>query len=201
METLHDELAELRQFITELKADRAAQKEKEKREAWTKYVSVTLVLIAVIAATATQKGGGLSTKSLRSMNEAAFKQSQATDEWAYYQAKSTKRHLYEIEHDRLAASGQPTAGVDEKTAKYEHEAAEIKSKAEKLESERDVATKAADKAAGMGKEVGNLVSFLQIAVACSSICLVVKKKPLWFVSLILTVYSAVKLAMVLTMAP
>ena len=43
---LDRELAELKGFIAELKADRAAQKEKEKREAWTKYTSISLVLIA-----------------------------------------------------------------------------------------------------------------------------------------------------------
>jgi hypothetical protein len=197
METSHLDLTELRQLVADLKTDRAAQKEKERREAWTKYVSVTLVLVAVLAATATQKGGGLSTKSLRSMNEAAFKQSQATDEWAYYQAKSTKRHLYEIEHDRAQASGQPTAPIDQKIAKYEHEAGDIKAKAEALEKDRDRASQAADLAAGLGKEVGGLVSLLQIAVACGSICLVIKKKPLWFVSLALTGYAAVRLALIL----
>ena len=54
MDDLKSELNELKQFIGELKADRAATKEKEKRDGWTKYVSLTVVLIAVLASIAAQ---------------------------------------------------------------------------------------------------------------------------------------------------
>ena len=47
MDNLENELKNLKGFIAELKADRAATKEKEKRESWTKYVSLTVVIIAV----------------------------------------------------------------------------------------------------------------------------------------------------------
>ena len=45
---LHEELNELKQFVADLKADRAATKEKEQREAWTKYTAISLVFIAVL---------------------------------------------------------------------------------------------------------------------------------------------------------
>ena len=51
------EIAELEGFIADLKADRASQKEKERRESWTKYTSLSLVFIAVLAAVATQWAG------------------------------------------------------------------------------------------------------------------------------------------------
>ena len=44
-------------FIAELKADRAATKEKEKSESWTKYVSLTVVIIAVVGSIAAQWSG------------------------------------------------------------------------------------------------------------------------------------------------
>jgi hypothetical protein len=43
MELIDKELNELKGFIADLKADRAAQKEKEKRESWTKYTSMSIV--------------------------------------------------------------------------------------------------------------------------------------------------------------
>ena len=43
MDNLQNELKDLKGFIAELKADRAETKEKEKRESWTKYVSLTVV--------------------------------------------------------------------------------------------------------------------------------------------------------------
>jgi fatty acid desaturase len=50
MNELQTEIAELKEFIAELKADRAATREKEKRESWTKYVTLSVGIIAVIAA-------------------------------------------------------------------------------------------------------------------------------------------------------
>src|SRR5436190_5672981 len=78
METLQNELNELKNFIADLKADRAAQKEKERREAWTKYTSLSIVFIAVLAAVATQWSGKYSSRVLVALNDATFHQAKAT---------------------------------------------------------------------------------------------------------------------------
>src|ERR1035438_2056003 len=88
---LDKELAELKAFIADLKQDRAAQKEKEQREAWTKYTAVSLVFIAVLAAVATQWSGKYSGKVLVELNNSTYKQAQASDLWSYYRAKSIKQ--------------------------------------------------------------------------------------------------------------
>jgi len=62
MNDLQKEINELKQFMVDLKADRAATKAKEKAEAWTKYVSLTVVVIAVIAAVANQYSGKYSSQ-------------------------------------------------------------------------------------------------------------------------------------------
>ena len=71
---LDKEIAELKTFISDLKQDRAAQKEKEQRESWTKYTAVSLVFIAVLAAIATQWSGKYSGKVLVELNDSTFKQ-------------------------------------------------------------------------------------------------------------------------------
>src|SRR5437773_4627817 len=96
MDTLQSELVELKNFIADLKADRAAQKDKEKRESWTKYTSLSIVFIAVLAAVATQWSGKYSSRVLVALNDATFDQAKASDQWSYYQAKSIKQNLYEI---------------------------------------------------------------------------------------------------------
>src|SRR5438270_10459196 len=99
MDILQSELDELKNFIADLKADRAAQKEKEKREAWTKYVSLSIVVIAVLAAIATQWAGKYSSRTLVKLNESTFNQVKASDTWGEYQANSIKQNLYEVAHD------------------------------------------------------------------------------------------------------
>src|ERR1039458_874422 len=162
IDNLDKELAELKTFIADLKQDRAAQKEKEHREAWTKYTAVSLVFIAVLAAVATQWSGKYSGKVLVELNNSTYKQAQASDQWSYYQAKSIKQNLYEavseVAGKSAATNGehetQALAAFDAKVAKYEAEKKEIKQKAEDLEKERDdsrsVATSASEKGGGMG---------------------------------------------------
>ena len=196
------ELNELKDFIEQIKADRTAAKEKEKREAWTKYVSLTLVCMAVLTGIATLKGGGFTTLTLKHMNEATFAQAQASDQWAFFQAKSIKQNLYEIDRDQLTRSGTADAEalnkVKQKIDKYEKEKAEISKEAKQFEAAREEARKKAASAAEHSKEMGLAITIFQVAIALGGICLVVKKKPLWFLSLALGIYSAYEMFKVLT---
>ena len=193
MNELQTEIAELKEFIIDLKADRAATKEKEKREAWTKYVSLSVVMIAVIAAIAAQWGGKYSSRVLTQLNDATFNQTLASDQWAYYQAKSIKLKAYEIARDELAHAANATdpatakliATYEEQIASYKKEQKDIEAKAHDLEAKRDAARQAAGGASGKGGRMGLAISFFSVAVALASICLVTKKKPLWFAALIL----------------
>ena len=195
---LDKEISELKAFIADLKADRAAQKEKEQRESWTKYTSVSLVFIAVLAAIATQWSGKYSSRVLVELNNATFDQAKASDEWSYYQAKSIKQNLYEAlrEIAPKVDSAQATDAFNAKVARYESEKADVKKKAESLEQDRDNARKAATIASQHGAGAGTAVSIFQIAIALGSICLVTKKKPLWYLSMALSAVAVIKMIMV-----
>ena len=68
--------------------------DKEKKEPWLNYLALSTVILAVCATLSTFKGGGYSTRSVMS-------QSQASDQWAYFQAKSVKLNLYELQKEKL----------------------------------------------------------------------------------------------------
>ncbi len=72
----HDEIAALIKAIHE---DRQAAKDKERRDAWTKYVSLMIVALAVVTAYGSLKAGGYSGRIL-------LTQAKASDEWAFFQA-------------------------------------------------------------------------------------------------------------------
>jgi uncharacterized membrane protein YoaK (UPF0700 family) len=189
MNDLDKEISELKQFIIDLKADRAATKEKEQREACTKYVSLTIVIIAVIAAVASQWSGKYSGRTQMS-------QAQASDQWAFYQAKSIKQHLDEVTLAQLTRGGNTNDPALAKTiqklssdlARYDKEKADIKAKAEALEKERDDANRHSGK-------MGVAISYFTVAIATASICTVTKKKPLWFVAMILSVVAVVQMVL------
>ena len=157
----------------------------DKKEPWMNWLALTTVILAVCATMATFKGGGYSTKSVMS-------QTKASDQWAFYQAKSIKGYIYELQSDKLqlelkanAASLSPElqkeyaeriSSYRTKVQTYETEKTDIKKKAQELEEFRDLSSKHSG-------AFGMAVIFLQIAILLSSIAALLKKKPLWIAGL------------------
>lgn len=203
MDQFQRELDELKQFIAELKEDRAATKEKEKRESWTKYVSLTVVIVAVIAAIASQWAGKYGSRVLTQLNDATFNQTQASDQWAYYQSKSIKQKSYEIGRDQLKVAATSTAEVkpelltnyDKTITKYEKDQKEIDAQARELEKKRDTARESANLASRKGGTMSTAVTFYSVTIAMTSICLVTKKKPLWFIGMGLGIIGTYEMIM------
>lgn len=187
MDPLQDKIEELKQFIVDLKADKEAAKAKEKKEAWTKYVALSVVIIAVIATVAVQWSGKYS-------GTVTMSQAQASDQWAFYQAKSIKQHLDETTLVQLInKTDSPDAKLSDEIKKlkvtisrYDGEKAEIKAKADALEKKRDEASR-------HGGKMGLAVSLFTVAIATASICTVTKKKPLWFVSLAISAAAIIQM--------
>lgn len=198
MNTNLDELKALTAIIT---ADRQAQKDKEKREAWTKYVSLSMIFLAVLAAIATQRGAGYSSATMKQLNEATFQQAEASDQWAYYQAKGIKKSIQEQERDRLNLPGnsdpKALATVTGKIDRYDKEQKDIAAMAKKFEAKRDEARVAATHAADCAREMGLATTVFQIAIALGGITLVMKKRWLWNVSLLTGTLATVQMARVL----
>ena len=153
----------------------------EKKEVWVNYLALTTVIFAVCATLSTFKGGGFSTRSV-------IKQAQASDEWAYFQAKGIKSYIYQVQVDKLEleltgiqqSSNQKLASVytqkiadyKNKIEKYEKEKSEAQAKAKQLEDQRDEAQL-------HSKAFGMAVIYLQIAILLSSIAGLLKKKVIW----------------------
>jgi hypothetical protein len=203
MDTLQSELAELKGFIADLKADRVNQKEKEKRESWTKFTSLSIVFLAVLAAIATQWSGKYGSRVLASLNDSTFQQAKASDQWSYYQAKSIKQNLYEISRESVtthvetnAPAGKRQEDVAARIAKYEAEKKQIKEEAEKFEKLRDKARQDASEASRLGSGMGSAVAMFQISIALGSICLLTKKRSLWYLSIAVGVIGAIRMVQV-----
>ena len=113
---MENEQNEIKELIATVKAEKQAAKDKEARDSWTKFVSLTLVCLAVLTAIATLKGGGFTTRTLKALNEATFQQTLASDEWNLYQAKSIKQKLYEFQLETLGNAADPAVATALATA-------------------------------------------------------------------------------------
>lgn len=165
----------------------------EKKEKWLNYLALTTVIFAVCATLSTFKGGSFSTRSVLS-------QAQASDQWAYYQSKSIKSYIYDVQKEKLelelkAAGPRISAPLrDEymkkietytkRIKKYDEEKAKIDQDARGLEKIRDDAQK-------HSQAFGMAVIFLQIAILLSSIAALLKKKPVWVIGLVTGVFGIV----------
>jgi len=192
MDALEKEINELKQFMVDLKADRAATKAKEKAEAWTKYVALTLVIIAVIAAVANQYSGKYG-------SQVQINQIKASDQWNFYESKSIKQHLDEAALPELLASPNAANPAVQKAikqitsdlARFDTEKADIKAQAEAFEKKRD-------EAAVRGRHMGLSVTLFSVAIATASICTVTKRKPLWFAAMAMAAFAIFKMLLAWT---
>jgi chromosome segregation ATPase len=125
------------------------------------------------------------------LNNSTLHEAKASDEWGYYQAKSIKQRISESERDLMARSVDPAseAGkkeldkIDAKIAKYATEMEDASKTAKSLEAQQRAAHDLADHSSAQGGVMGLAVSIFQIAIAMASICLVMKRKELWYVSM------------------
>jgi hypothetical protein len=162
---------DVKELVKEIHQDRVAAKEKEKRESWTRYVSLMVVALAVFTAIGSLKSGGFGSKVL-------LYQSQASDTWALYQAKSIKQRLAELEAH--GSDAQLAAKALEDAVRYRAEEKEVEAKAKALEAARDAAGR-------HGPPLGFALASLQISIALAAVCLITKRKELWAVSMSLGV--------------
>ena len=85
----------------------------------------------MFAAIASQWAGKYGSRVLAKLNDATFNQTQASDQWAFYQAKSIKQNLYEVSRGlmpKAADAADAARQLDEfekKIAKYEQEKKKI----------------------------------------------------------------------------
>jgi hypothetical protein len=160
---------DVRELIRSIHEDRVAAKQKEKRDGWTRYVSLMIVVLAVATAIGSLKAGGFGGKVM-------LYQSQASDTWAFYQAKSIKQRIAEMEAHSPVAELAAKATTD--LQRYQSDEKELLTKAQTLETSRDAMAK-------HGPPLGFAIASLQIAIALASVCLITKRKLLWGASAVL----------------
>ena len=137
-------------------------------------VSVTISILAVLVAGATLLGH-------RAHTEELLLQSQATDQWAYYQAKNIRLHEMQAVADMLGALApqdkEKATAMHEKYVKeverYESDKEDISDKAKELEKERDLISHRADRFDG-GE------ALLEIGLVICSLTLLTKFRGFWF---------------------
>jgi hypothetical protein len=150
-------------------------------EPWTLPVAITISILAVLVAMATLMGH-------RSSIEAVLLQTQASDQWAFYQAKNIRLHEMQSVADMLGVFApvekEKAEALREKYQKeierYEKDKDQISEKAKEFENERAVVSRREDRF-----DAGEVV--LDIALIICSLTLLTKRKAFWYSGMVIGV--------------
>jgi hypothetical protein len=143
---------------------------------WTDHVARTTAVLAVLAAVA-------SGAYANQFSHTILAQTEASDQWSYYQAKSIKKHIStgQLEMERAMTAGRPDlvpalarleASAAAAAKRYEVELAEIKARAETLDAAKTRHQK-------QGDRFQYAFVVLQAGVVLSTIAASARRKELW----------------------
>lgn len=140
----------------------------------TNQIALFTAVIATIGAIFGYMGGATQANAVLNKNSAAIKKTEASNQWNYYQAKSSKQNLAELALE-LASEPRKDFYRDE-IKRYKSEKAEIKAKAESLEAEASDWDRKSDEQMHQHHRWAQATTALQVSIALAAIALLTRKK-------------------------
>ncbi len=140
----------------------------------TNQIALFTAIIATVGAIFAYMGGATQTNAGLFKNNAAIKKTEASNQWNYFQSKSTKQSLAELARD-LAQDDKKTA-YQTKIDRYEKEKDDIKQIADRLEVEASMWEKKSDDQLLHHHRWAQATTVLQVAIALAAIALLTEKK-------------------------
>jgi hypothetical protein len=170
------------------------------QEKWIKGVVITTTCLAVMTAIAAARGAacGSKTQLLTAIE---------SSKWAYYQAKSIKQNLAEVQKNAFEAEVVGVTNPEQK-AIYEEKLKVATAEISRYDSEKNLIRKEAEDTAALNKLVakkGNFFSgsvvFFQIGIMLSSVSALLKRKFMWVLGMVFGIIATVLLGYGLFLPP
>lgn len=137
-------------------------------------IAVMTAILATIGALFSYMGGATQANAGLYKNNAAIKKTEASNQWNYYQAKSSKQNLAELAMALVPEDRK--AGYKDEVERYKKEKAEIKTGAEKLEAEAKAWDEKSDQQMHQHHRWAQATTALQISIALAAIALLTRRK-------------------------
>jgi Domain of unknown function (DUF4337) len=148
-------------------------------------IALTTAVLAVLAALSSLQAGDTVNTALELKTEATRLQAEASDQWAYYQAKGIKGAVQEASRTSWLALGkEPPPRYAEKARKYLDDQAEIQKKAREFEHERDEKLKESEHLMHKHHGFANAVALFQVSIALGAIAALSRSRMVWYGSMV-----------------
>jgi hypothetical protein len=138
-------------------------------------VAMFTAVLATLGAIVSYLGGHTQNEALLHKNDAVLEKATASNQWAYYQAKSTKQNLAELA-EGLATTPELKTKYAGEAARYKSEKEEIQKDAKLHEDKSIEANKASDAALSPHNKLAMAMTFIQIAISLASICVLTRRR-------------------------
>jgi hypothetical protein len=148
--------------------------EKEGRGLNQKIALMTAIL-ATIGALISYQSGSAQNEAMFLKNESILKQAEASDQWAFYQAKSMKGHVAEATA-ALATDPAIKARFTEEKARQDKEKAEVQIEAKKLQAESHKFSEESEAKLKPHERLALALTFIQIAIALAAITVLTQRR-------------------------
>jgi Na+/glutamate symporter len=141
---------------------------------FTSQIALFTAIIATVGAMFGYMGGATQANAGLYKNNAAISKTEASNQWNFYQAKSSKQNLAELAIE-LAPAERKAFYTDE-IKRYKLEKADVKKDAEKLEATYKEWDKKSDDEMHQHHRWAQATTVLQIAIALAAIALLTKRR-------------------------
>lgn len=157
--------------VHEQRMDEAAEREPK---GMAGQLAVMTAILATVGAMFSYMAGATQADAGLLKNDAAIKKTEASNQWNFYQAKSSKQNLSSLGLQLVDDARRPS--FESEIKRYEAEKAEIKSAAEKLEKESTAFDEASEAKMHEHHRWAQATTALQIAIAMAAIALLTKRR-------------------------
>ncbi|MDQ2932406.1 MAG: DUF4337 domain-containing protein [Gemmatimonadota bacterium] len=148
-------------------------------------IALSTAILAALAAIASLEAGATVNEALVLKTESTRLQSQASDQWAYYQAKGIKAAVVQSSAASWVAVGKaPPADIATQTARYAAQQDSIRDQAKALETERDTKSHEADALLERHHRYAGAVALFQVAIALGAIAALTRVRAVWVGSMV-----------------
>lgn len=154
-------------------------------------IALTTAILAALAAVASLEAGGTVNEALALKTEATRLQAEASDQWAYYQAKGLKATVTEASRNTwIALDKTPPEELAKNQERYAEDQRKSSDKAKELEHERDEKSSEADHLMHRHHYFAQSVALLQVSIALGAVAALTRRRAVWVGSLLLGVLGA-----------
>jgi len=143
-------------------------------------IAVMTAIFATIGAMFGYMGGATQNDALLFKNDAAIKKTEASDQWNFYQAKSSKQNLAEL--GSTLATGEQAEKYRAEAKRYSDEKAAIMAEAKKFEAQSKESEVKSDASMHVHHRWAQATTLIQISIALAAITLLTRNNGLKYVA-------------------